>query len=394
MFESFSDLISILHAQNLAELPDARIEEDFAALHRAIERLEVERLRRLAEIDRRALHERDGHLSAVSWFASQHGVSRSSAAADVRTAPAIEQMPRVREALHDGDLSIDAVKTLAAAQRFDGDAFTRSEALLVDAAKRHPTDDLQRVVAHWRHRVEQERADDGILRDGRGIHASVTFGGMVRVDGNLDPETGESLIAALRSVLDADARADDDDRRTPAQRRADALGEICRAWLDRSDRPAVAGERPHVTVSVELADLVAGRSGELERTGPIDGETVRRLACDASVVRVVMAGRSEPLDVGRRTPIVPPALRRALTVRDRGCRFPGCDRPHAWCDAHHVRHWADGGPTALTNLLSLCRQHHRRIHEGFGVRMASGQPVFSRPDGTLLPDRAPPSRAA
>jgi hypothetical protein len=107
-----------------------------------------------------------------------------------------------------------------------------------------------------------------------------------------------------------------------------------------------------------------------------------------------MAGRSEPLDVGRKTPVVSPALRRALIVRDRGCRFPGCDRPHAWCDAHHVRHWADGGPTALTNLVLLCRRHHRRIHDGFGVRMEAGQPVFSRPDGTLLPDRAPPARAA
>jgi hypothetical protein len=109
-------------------------------------------------------------------------------------------------------------------------------------------------------------------------------------------------------------------------------------------------------------------------------------------MRVVMAGRSEPLDVGRRTPVVPPAMRRAVIVRDRHCRFPGCDRPHTWCDAHHVVHWADGGPTAVPNLVLLCRRHHRLVHErgGFRLELLDGRPVFRRRDGSLLEDRAPP----
>jgi hypothetical protein len=110
-------------------------------------------------------------------------------------------------------------------------------------------------------------------------------------------------------------------------------------------------------------------------------------------MRVVLSGRSEPLDVGRRTKVVPPSLRRAVIVRDRTCRFPGCDRPHTWCDAHHVVHWADGGPTGLPNLLLLCRPHHRLIHRpgGFRAEMHEGRPVFRRPDGSmLLEDRAPP----
>jgi len=212
--------------------------------------------------------------------------------------------------------------------------------------------DLHRVVAFWREACERERGPQGEqrLREGRRLHASVSFLGMVRVDGELDPETGETLLTALRAVLDAEPRSGNTtDERTPAQRRADALGEIYRGWLDLADRPTVAGERPHLTVTVdaEALDNTSGAPSEFDHVGPVGAGVARRLACDVSVMRVVLNGRSEPLDIGRRTKVVPPSMRRAVIVRDRSCRFPGCDRPHTWCDAHHVLHWADGGPTRL-----------------------------------------------
>lgn len=161
----------------------------------------------------------------------------------------------------------------------------------------------------------------------------------------------------------------------------------------------MAGEREHVTVTVDASALEGPEAkvenssprAELDHAGPVDPGTARRLACDASVLRVVLSGRSEPLDVGRKTPVVPPAIRRAVIVRDRQCRFPGCDRPHAWCEAHHILHWADGGATALQNLLLLCRRHHRKVHEAGGFRLElDGRPVFRRPDGSPLEDRGPP----
>ena len=389
--------VEALRSEELAELPDARIEEDFAELHRVGEILEAERLRRLAEIDRRRLFERDGHLSAASWLASRFKVAWGVAREHVRVARAFDRMVRTRDALEEGELSVSAVRVLAAAYDVDPEAFGHAEAELVEAARIHAMPDLQRVVAFWRQAVEQNHAIDGedALRKRRRLHASVTLAGSVRVDGDLDPETGESLLTALRAVLDAEARsrADDDDR-TPTQRRVDALGEICRQWLDGSDRPLVAGERPHLTVTVSAEALGDGSgSGELDHMGPVRAETARRLACDASVMRVVMAGRSEPLDVGRRTSVVPPAVRRAVILRDRHCRFPGCDRPQAWCDAHHAVHWADGGPTSIQNLLLLCRRHHRMVHApgGFGLKLLEGRPVFRRPDGSILEeDRGPP----
>lgn len=407
-------IVDRLRADSLPHLPDARIEEDFAELQEAMEQLEVERLRRLAEIDRRRLFERDGHLSAASWLSSRFRVAWGTARGAVAIARSLQNMPATTAALERGDLSMSAVRVLVAARETDPEAFDRAEERLVEAATIHSTNDLRRIASYWRQQTEREAAVEGdeALHRRRRLHASLSFLGMVRVDGDLDPETGETMLTALQAVLDSEARSGAQDDRTPAQRRADALGEICRQWLDREDRPSVAGERPHVTVTVDAGSLATpegpadggslapgiGSSvggvpvNELDHAGPVDPATVRRLACDASVMRVVMAGRSQPLDVGRRTPVVPPAMRRAVIARDRHCRFPGCDRPHTWCDAHHVVRWADGGPTAAQNLLLLCRRHHRKVHErgGFRLELLDGRPVFRRPDGSPLEDRAPP----
>ena len=406
-------VIEAYRAESLVEQPDARLEEDFAELQRAVEELDAERLRRLAEIDRRRIHERDGHLSSASWLVAGHRIGWGQAREQVRLARAIGAMPQVRRAFEAGELSLPSVRVLSAAYAVDPEAFRRSADLLVDAARRHSVADLHRVVAVWRDRVEAWRSGGtDARRDRRRLHASPTLGGMVRVDGDLDPETGETLLTALGAVLDSEARhRTPEDRRSPAQRRADALGEICRQWLDRLDLPVVAGERPHVTLTI-AAELLGGPGAgdtpdpddpsaatergpiaEFDHTGPVGLGTARRITCDASVMRMALRGRSEPLDVGRRTSVVPAAMRRAVIVRDRGCRFPGCGRPAPWCEPHHADHWADGGRTALANLLLLCRRHHGLVHEpdGFGLEILDGRPRFRRPDGSILEDgRAPP----
>ena len=384
--------VESLRGETLAELPDARIEEDFAEIRGIVDQLEMEALRRLGEIDRRRLFERDGHLSAAAWLASAFTMSWGVARDQVRTARALDDMPATRVAVESGDVSMCAARSLVAARDADPTAFATAEPQLVEAARIHSIGDLGRVVAYWRQAVEREREIDGeeALRARRRLHASVTMHGMVRVDGTLDPETGETVLTALRAVMDAETRGrskGEVDDRSPAQRRADALGEVCRQWLDRPERPTVGGELPHVTVTVSADTLAGADSGvcEMDHVGPISIDTARRLACDASVMRVVLSERSEPLDVGRRSKVVPPSLRRAVIVRDRHCRFPGCDRPQTWCDAHHVVHWADGGSTALSNLILLCRQHHRAIHAGRArLDMDDGLPVFRRQDGSRL----------
>ena len=128
----------------------------------------------------------------------------------------------------------------------------------------------------------------------------------------------------------------------------------------------------------------AGRS-ELECGQRLAPDTARRIACDGSLLRITDDAAGNPLDIGRKTRAVPPAMQRALRSRDGGCRFPGCTHDR-FVDAHHIRHWANGGETSLDNLALLCRRHHRLVHEGgFGIeRIADGALRFTRPDGRVI----------
>jgi len=155
------------------------------------------------------------------------------------------------------------------------------------------------------------------------------------------------------------------------------------SWRVANCNPATCrrstARRPHLTVTAPLATLQrepGAPAGELRWAGPVVADLVRRLACDAAITRVTVSPRGEPLNVGRAVRTIPPAIRRALALRDGGCRFPGCDRPPEWTDAHHIKHWADGGETSLDNLVLLCRFHHRYVHE-------QGWRLERKGDGTL-----------
>ncbi|MBI2237877.1 MAG: DUF222 domain-containing protein [Actinobacteria bacterium] len=393
---SLRSALDELGSEDLRFLSDETLAADFGELERAARALRAERLRRLAEIHRRESWRADGHLSTSVWLAHRFGMGWTAVTKQVREAVALEAMPATRRALFDGEISPCAVEALIRAREAHPEEFEDQEEALLDAARRLSVRQLRRALAYWRQALDGPKAleDAEYLRELRRLYLSPTIDGMVRVDGDLDPETGQTVLTALRAVMDAEERADaGHDGRTAAQRRADALGELCRQSLNRASRPEVAGERPHVTVLVDLQAL-QGRVGarcELDDVGPVHPEMARRWACEASISRVITQGPSEPLDVGRRTPVVPASLRRAVVVRDRHCRFPGCDRPHPWCDAHHVVHWSDGGVTALSNLVLLCRRHHRLVHEGgFRLEMTGTAAVFRRPDGTVLDGRAPP----
>jgi hypothetical protein len=389
-----------LRCTEVLALSEEQLASDLDELEHATRVFEVERGRRVAELERRGAYARDGHLSLASWLATRHRVAPSTAAAHVRMARALEVMPVAAEALASGEVSSSAVSLLAHARDTSPDAFSRSEASLVDAARTLPVDELKDIVTHWRH----DHVDDA-AEDHQELDLTPTLRGRGRLAGDLNAETTQVMITALRAVQDAELRANDrTDTRSAARRRADALGEICRQWLDSQDRPVVAGERPHVIVTVDVESLRrsenvpgAARSAgaRLTDVGAISAADALMWACDAQVTRVITDAASRPLDVGRTTRITPLWIRKALLVRDGGCVFPDCGRPPSWCDPHHVVHWTNGGPTALSNLVLLCRRHHRLIHhKRFSVEIVEGLPRFYRADGTVLEaaDRGRPDR--
>ncbi len=394
---------------------DARIErmDRVAVLFGEITAATREFLAALAQSDRHRDWEDEGFGSCAEWLAWQIGITRGTANEKVRAARALEDLPLISEAMARGELSFTKVRALTRAATPD------NEGDLLEFARAGSAANLERLVRGWK---KLSRSDE--QQTERNRHSRRCFSvfpdedGMYVVRGRLDPEVGAALMRAVEAASDAlftQASKDSDQARhsreapEPAQLRADAVGLLAERALaagfgtgcdsGSGDTIPVSGsraERYQVVLHVEEATLKQeGEPGlsELEDGTRVSAETARRLACDASRVEVgrvevsrggVGSAHGSVLDVGRKTRTIPPALRRALDARDRGCRFPGCGL--RFTDAHHIVHWADGGETKLGNTLLLCRRHHRRVHEG-GYRVCSdrnGQVVFFTPKGKAL----------
>ncbi|NDL59857.1 HNH endonuclease signature motif containing protein, partial [Phytoactinopolyspora mesophila] len=218
---------------------------------------------------------------------------------------------------------------------------------------------------------------------------SSTFDGAVVLDGILGEEDGTIVNTAINALA---TPSGPDDQRTPSQRRADALVELCRRALANRDVPTHGGEPTHLIVITDLATLEArtGGLGELPNGSILRGDAVRRLACDARISRIITGPDSQPLDVGRSQRTATPAQRKALRLRDRGCIFPGCDRPPEWTDVHHLIPWAQGGHTDIDEMALLCRKHHTVVHEGGWTMLATGPRRFRFVDPHGVPVPADP----
>ena len=403
-----------------------------AHIHAATHRLLV----LIADFDRRRGWELSGHRTCAHWLSFRTGINLGAAREKVRAARALTELPETSAAMSRGELSFSKVRALTRV----ADAENESE--LLELARGCTTAQLERVMRAWkRGDREDEAARERERYERRRLSIFPDDDGMYVVRGKLTPELGALLMRAVEAASDAlyqadraaerssrqasdrlsgqvperssrqaSARSDGqtsgcgpasgcgrepqrDSRRAARQRRADALGLLAESAMsvgfggpDGGDAPVsgTRAERYQVMLHVDAATLDAeaepGRS-ELEDGTRVSAETSRRLACDSGLVRIARAPDGSLLDVGRRTRTIPPALRRALEVRDRGCRFPGCGL--RFTDAHHVRHWADGGETSLANCLLLCRHHHRLVHEdGWRVEWwGDGRPVFFDPRG-------------
>jgi 5-methylcytosine-specific restriction endonuclease McrA len=342
-----------------------------------------------------------GFRSCAHWLSWRIGLDLGAAREKVRVARALGTLPLLTQALARGELSYAKVRALTRV------ATPETEARLLGVGRAGTASHVERIVRGWRCVDRKAEAREAKRRHAsRALHVYQDDDGTVVLRGRLEPEVGALLmkaLAAAREVLyqrgraaGAATRVADPiaDRPTMGQQQADALALLAEAALHNELDPGAPGERYQVVVHVDatvLADPDQPGQSVLEDGARVSAETSRRLACDAS--RVVMRhdedGRT--LEVGARTRTIPPALRRALHHRDQGCRFPGCGLPFG--QGHHVRHWAQGGPTTLSNLAMLCRRHHRAVHEqGYQVdRQPDGALRFRRPDGRPLLEVPPPA---
>jgi len=355
----------------LAGLDDASLGEALTGMREVFDRGEAVFADGLRRFDKSGEYKADGAITLVAWLRDRCRLSAGAAAERVGIARQLEQLPKTELAFARGEVAYQHVAVIARAAEHVGVAAVRQEeTALLQAAGRMDPGQFTNHAKHFEHRVDAA----GALNDANRAYARRCFqvseplDGLVRLDGLLDAEGG----AILRSALNALMPPCKDDDRTPGQKRADALIQLCHRRAGRQDG---SGARPHLIIRASL-DTLAGTAGspagELESGAPVHAETVRRIACDAALTRIMGAGELDAeISHARRT--IPPSTRTALINRDHHCVAGGCDRTPDWCDAHHRRHWSDGGPTTLANLVLLCRAHHNMVHEqGFQLRHQAG----------------------
>jgi len=331
----------------------------------------------------------NGFKSCADWLSWRVGMDLGAAHQRVRVARALPNLPRIAQALARGELSYSKVRALTRV------ATPETEERLLKFASCGTAAHVERLVRGWR-RVDRiaEHQEAARRHKSRALSVYQDEDGMFVIRGRLTPEVGALVRQAVVAACDrlrATAPVNPAEGLAPSlsQQQADALGMIAEAALHHDLDPGAPGDRYQVVVHVDaavLADPDQPGQSALEDGDHLSAESSRRLACDAR--RVVMRHDADGgvTEIGARTRTIPPALRRVLQHRDRGCRFPGCGL--RFTQGHHIRHWAAGGPTTLSNLALLCRRHHRAVHEeGFQVeRLADGELRFTRPNGELLPE--------
>jgi len=267
------------------------------------------------------------------------------------------------------------------------------EELLVSTGRDEGTRAVVIRAAEITHRFAPEVLEEAeeLARGRRWLTLTQRHDGTVGVRGVLDKESGALALAVLEPLAAPEPAAEGiPDFRSAGRRYADGFYRLCQIATPKL--PDVRGERPNVLLMVGLDTLQQQRPsspGRLAGGQVLSGAAARRVTCDANLVPVLLDTLGQPLDIGRATRAIPISIRRALVVRDRGCAFPGCDRPPSWCDAHHCVHWSDGGATALCNLCLLCTHHHSTVHhDGWNIEMVGGMPWFVPPawiDSTRTP---------
>jgi hypothetical protein len=375
----------------------AELEGEIASLAAHINAATYRLIEMLREFDELAGW--SGWPTPAHWLQWRCGYSLGAAREKFRVARTLPELPRIREAFRTGRLSFAQVRAVIRI------ATPENEATLLMWAQHSTASQMEKFARLYRRYGENAAAlsqhrersftsweeDDGMVSFRIRLpaeQAAVVLKAIEAAKNTLDGQDEDELPIETRiAMIDEPPDHPDEDvsAETRRARMADALVRVAESYLEPDGRPRSLAEKYQVHVHLDLRRDADGPVADPDAPALAE-ETIRRLGCEAGLVPVLHDG-GEILSVGRKTRAVPPAIRRALRLRDRGCRFPGCTHTRH-VDAHHVRHWANGGETKLSNLVELCGRHHRLLHEGgYGLRATDdGALVFTRPDGGRIPD--------
>jgi len=311
-------------------MPGLRQGQELVRLNRLRNQLDAEIARRDAHFDSSQAYAGTHSQTTQSWLRAECHLNRQVASERVRIARKLVDLPQTAEAFASGDISLDHASLITrlaekVGERFDAEA----DGIFATAARELDPWRLRLVARRFRDAVDPDGSlvDTNEQYDRRHLHLSQTMDGVWHLNGMFDAEGGSILQTALDSMF---SFSDTQDQRSRSQVEADNLVEIARRQLSAGTLPESGGQRPHVAITASLSALrkePGAGGGDLEWSLAVPADTVQRYACDAAVSRILLGPKSEVLDLGREERVISPALRRALNHRDKGCRFPGCDKP-------------------------------------------------------------------
>jgi hypothetical protein len=338
-------------------------------VRQSVDRLELKFSEAAAAFAATDEYDQQGSVSPIHWIRHNCHMGSGAAADRVAVGEHLESVSESHQSVVDGDIGFahlaliartaEAIATSGTDKPFD-------ETPLLRKARDLSVGRFRNYCHHMRHAADPEgyAAEEAQGVEARSLTLSSGESGMVWLRGVLDAQGGAALRTALEPLARRTGRGDD---RKRDKRLADAVVELAHHALDSGKVPQRASQRTHLQVTTTLETLLqraGAQAADLEFSLPISAKAVERLACDCNVTRILLDSDSLVIDVGRSKRVISPAQRRALNLRDKGCRWPGCDRPASWTEGHHLIHWVRGGPNELPNLALLCHRHHWMVHEG------------------------------
>ncbi|RLA35358.1 MAG: hypothetical protein DRR11_00100 [Gammaproteobacteria bacterium] len=376
--------------------------QEITKLYGYINAATAQLLTMIREFDQQELWHLEGICSCAHWLNWKCGIGMNAAREKVRVANALDDLHKISASFASGEISYSKVRAMTRVATPDNEDY------LLRIARHGTAYHVETLVRKYRRAKKlQETGDAQKQHDHRSVHFYYEPDGSMMIKARLPAEKAQLVLKAIEMAMEqtdppeTDVSAEtsgvvaQDNKRKPVpmekegwdKQRADALTNIAESYLANGPASSSTADRYQVVLHVS-AETLTNNEGHIShlQDGPhVSAETSRRLCCDTGISVLTEGEDGTPLNIGRKSRIIPPAMRRALKARDEGCQFPGCTLKH-YIDGHHIKHWSKGGETSLANLVQLCRHHHRLVHEGgFScTKNTEGKVEFRNPKGELI----------